>query len=190
MLGKGMGTSRRIHITGASGVGTSTLGESLAARLGYAFFDADRYYWMPTNPPFTEKRPKVDRLQMIQEDISAVSSFVLSGSICGWGGELEDGFDLIVFLQIPRELRLDRLRKREFQRYGAINQEFIDWAARYDDGDLSVRSRLLHERWLAGRECPILRLEGDLTNEERTKSVTSAAQSGATDNPPLCAVKS
>jgi adenylate kinase family enzyme len=42
----------RVLITGASGSGTTTLGRALAARLGFAFLDADDYYWLPSDLPF------------------------------------------------------------------------------------------------------------------------------------------
>jgi adenylate kinase family enzyme len=174
---------RRIHITGASGSGTSTLGRSVAELLSLTFLDADHYFWLPTTPPFQERRPKPDRIAMIRSDIEASDGFVLSGSICRWDRELEDSFDLIVFLSIPNAIRLERLRRREIQRYGSVNREFIDWASLYEDGGLDVRSRALHEWWLGERSCRILRLEGDLTNHQRLEEVKKAAQPGATDNP-------
>jgi cytidylate kinase len=55
-----------IHIYGASGSGTSTLGRFLSEQLGYIFMDTDDYFWLPTNPKYTKKREKTDRLQMIK----------------------------------------------------------------------------------------------------------------------------
>lgn len=40
---------KRIHILGASGVGTSTLGKALADKLNYCHLDTDDYYWLPQN---------------------------------------------------------------------------------------------------------------------------------------------
>ena len=37
-----------IHIYGASGSGTSTLGRKLSEELGYKFMDTDDYFWFPT----------------------------------------------------------------------------------------------------------------------------------------------
>jgi len=162
---------RRIHITGASGSGTTTLGRALASRLEYTFLDADDYYWESTNPPFEKKRQPEDRLRMIVEATSTSPGFVLSGSICGWGRPVEDCFDLIVYLYIPSTLRLARLRDREIVRHGKINEEFICWAAKYDEGDLHVRSRLLHEEWLQERSCDVLRLEGDMSVKDRIEAV-------------------
>lgn len=42
-----------IHILGASGAGTSTLGQALEQTYGFKWLDTDDYFWMPTNPPFT-----------------------------------------------------------------------------------------------------------------------------------------
>jgi adenylate kinase family enzyme len=37
-------TAKRIHLIGASGSGTTTLGRALAQRLGYPHFDTDHYF--------------------------------------------------------------------------------------------------------------------------------------------------
>ena len=39
---------QRIHILGASGSGTTTLGRALAERLQCRHFDTDDYFWLPT----------------------------------------------------------------------------------------------------------------------------------------------
>jgi adenylate kinase family enzyme len=173
---------RRLHIVGASGSGTTTLGQALATALGYRQFDADSYYWLPTQPPFKEKRDKAERLRLLLGDLSSCDRSIVSGSVVGWGEELESGFDLIVFLSIPRALRLARLRNRELLRYGSINEEFITWAAGYDD-DIPqpvTRNRRRHEAWLAARSCSILRLDGDLTVPERVAEVLAHGQSAQT----------
>ena len=38
-----------IHIYGASGSGTSTLGRALADALGLVLMDSDDYFWQPTS---------------------------------------------------------------------------------------------------------------------------------------------
>ena len=44
-----------IHIFGASGCGTTTLGDAVAEKLPLTHFDVDDFYWRPTDPPFVEK---------------------------------------------------------------------------------------------------------------------------------------
>ena len=57
--------SRRIHITGASEAGTTTLGEHLARALRCDYFDTDDYYWLPADPPFRIERDVSERLHRL-----------------------------------------------------------------------------------------------------------------------------
>jgi adenylate kinase family enzyme len=152
----------RLLITGASGSGTSTLSAELARALGVACLQTDDYYWLPSAQPFTEKRAPQERRSMLLGDLRSVPHAVLGGSIIGWGSELEDSFDLIVFLIVPAAVRVERLRRRELALLGHADPAFLEWAAQYDSGTLPGRSRSRHEQWLAQRTCPIVRIEGDV----------------------------
>lgn len=167
----------RIHITGASGSGTTTLGEAIARELSLTHLDADAYYWMPTSPPFRTKRDAAERLFSLHADIEAVSGIVLSGSIVDWGREVEDAFDLIVFLYLPAKKRIERLQKREVERYGLVDPAFLEWAWQYDEGPPEGRSLAKHNAWLNQRSCPVLRLEEDHTVSERVRYVRQALPS-------------
>lgn len=104
--------SRRIHIFGAAGSGTSSLAAAIARRHGHRHLDTDDFYWMPTDPPFRQVRPRDERLARLESALEQSPTWVLSGSRCGWG-------ELVVFLLVPTPVRLARLRAREQQRYGA-----------------------------------------------------------------------
>ena len=165
----------RILLTGASGSGTTTLGRALSEALDIRLFDTDDYFWLPTEPPFQQPRDDESRLAMFLGDLRAVSDAIVSGSIVGWGAQLEDSFSLIVFLTLSAEIRVPRLHARELAKLGRIDQEFLDWAAQYDEGRLPGRSRPRHERWLAERgSTPLLRLDGDLSVEQRVARVLEA----------------
>lgn len=72
----------RTLITGASGSGTTTLGRTLATMLKVPFFDADKYYWLPTEPPYRHKRTASVRLSMLTGDLDgARNGAVVAGSI-------------------------------------------------------------------------------------------------------------
>ena len=157
----------RIHIFGASGSGTTTLASALAAKHGFRHLDTDNFYWFPTDPPFHEKRPIEQRLLLLREAMHSCSAWALSGSLSGWGDPLIPEFELVVFLVVPTEVRMHRLRAREFQRYGfEANPDFLDWANKYDTGGPEMRSREVHEAWLANLPVPVLRLEGDRPTDE------------------------
>ncbi len=159
----------RLHITGASCSGVSTLGHALAGHFGIAHLDMDDFYWISTDPPFTTKRLPEDRLRMIGERLPQ-DGWVLSGSLCGWGDGLMDGIHLIVFVDTPTDIRLDRLTRRETERFGdrlqpggdmhEIHTAFRDWSAQYDDPGFNGRSRASHRIWLEEQTAPKLHVDG------------------------------
>lgn len=104
---------------------------------------------------------------MLNTDIQAEENVVVSGSLVGWGADIENAFDLIVFLYLPASIRLERLRQRELARYGTVDPAFLAWASQYDEGVAEGRSLAKHNAWLAQRSCRILRLEKDFTIAER-----------------------
>ena len=57
---------KRIHILGASGSGTSTLGTEISKTFGFTHLDTDNYYWLPTNPPFTMPREREERIALME----------------------------------------------------------------------------------------------------------------------------
>lgn len=161
----------RIHITGASGSGVSTLGAALAERLGMAAVDGDDFYWLPTDFPFTEKRDPADRLEMALSALAPSPNAIFSGSCLGWGAELEDSFDLVVFLYLDAAIRVERLRERELRARGRVDQYFLDWAAEYDAGTATGRSLSRHRAWLSSRTCQVIELHGDLSVDARVAQV-------------------
>jgi adenylate kinase family enzyme len=158
----------RIHVLGASGSGTTTLGAALAGQLGLPHHDADTFFWMPTDPPFTTPRPAGARLALARRHLPLTAGWVFSGSALKWAAPFEPGYELIVFLCLDPGLRMDRLRRREVARHGAriepggdmaaASAAFLDWAGSYDTGGLEQRSLAAHEAWLARQAAPVLRL--------------------------------
>lgn len=167
----------RILVIGAAGSGTTTLGQALSARLGCQHLDLDDYFWVPSTPPYQQKRDATERLQMLLHDLHAADHAVASGSLMGWGQDAEDAFDLTVFLTVPTPLRLARIQQREVQRFGSTNPAFLTWASQYDEGPPGGRSLAKHESWLAQRRCLVLRIAGDTSVGERVERVLALAGS-------------
>lgn len=159
-----------IIVFGASGAGTTTLGRALARELGFAHLDIDDYFWCETAIPFTEIRPQKERESLLLADMKEQGSFVLSGNLVHWDAPFLPYFDLAVFVDTPTDIRLERLEKRERERFGnrvcqggdmyENHRSFIEWATKYDTSGEEIRSRLTHEKWMRGLPCPILRVDG------------------------------
>ena len=57
---------RRLHVFGASGSGTTSLASLLAAQHGHRHLDTDDFFWLPTDPPYRDKRPRQLRLELLR----------------------------------------------------------------------------------------------------------------------------
>ena len=158
---------KRIHIFGASGSGTTTIARAVSEKLGHRHFDTDNYFWYKTDIPYTKIRPVEERLQLMNADLLNHDKWVLSGSLDGWGNPLVPLFELVVFVYVPSDVRVVRLKKREQERYGneiffggsrhEASKEFIEWAAGYDTG-LVGRNLPRHEKWLEGLCCKKIKI--------------------------------
>jgi adenylate kinase family enzyme len=151
-----------ILVTGASGSGTTTLGQAIAADLGAVFVDADDLFWLPTSPPFKEKRDREERAALLREKLTREQRTVVAGSVMGWDDELEHTFDFIIFLRAPADVRLPRLRARELARFGLVDEDFLAWAAQYDTGTVEGRCLTRQLAWLEQRRCPVVHLSGTI----------------------------
>ncbi|MBR6745729.1 MAG: AAA family ATPase [Clostridia bacterium] len=159
-----------IHIFGASGSGTTTLGKKICAELGYRHMDTDDYFWLPTDPKFIEKRPAEERLAMMKRDINEAENVVISGALAGWGDPLIPYFTLAVRIELPQDVRIERLRKREKERFGSriepggdmykLHVAFIEWAKTYDTGGMAHRSKMRHDAWQTHLPCELFLLDG------------------------------
>jgi len=168
-----------IHIVGASGAGTSTLGQALEQEYGYKWIDTDRYFWQQTDPPFLLSRPHEERVKLMGTAIEEHTKCVISGSLCGWGDVFIPLFDLVVFVDTPTDIRIERLKKREAERFGErIHKggdmyenhiDFIEWAKKYDTNNPPERCRRLHEEWFTLLPCPLVRVDGAKPTDELIK---------------------
>lgn len=180
-----------IHLFGAAGSGTSTLGKYLSEQLGYFWMDTDDYMWEPTDPRFTKSRPKEERVRLIKQDLDRVDHAVLSGSIADWGNELIPRFTLAIRVVTDTDTRIRRIKEREYGRFGdrilpggdmyEQHQDFLRWASSYDDGDITMRSMKKHDEWQKQLKCPLLILSGSEkveTNYALVKRALERIQNG------------
>ena len=65
-----------IHIFGASGSGTTTLARCIAERWGFVHLDSDDFFWLPTDPPYTHKRPIDERVPLMRAQIERADTVV------------------------------------------------------------------------------------------------------------------
>lgn len=171
----------RINILGASGAGASTVGRALAAELHVPHFECDDYYHGTSDPPFQNPRSSDERCALITADLDKASGWVLSGGVAGWEPYPQLDFTLMVLIWTPTPIRIERLQNREYERFGdrireggdmhEAHEEFIEWAARYDIGDVDGKTSARHQAYLAKQTCPVLELRDVASTEQSVDAI-------------------
>lgn len=95
--------------------------------------DTDDYFWMPTEPKFTLKRPREERIELMKRDIERL----VKREKERFGSRIEPGGDMY-----------------------RHHIEFVNWAKSYDNGGTDIRSKAMHDEWQKKLLCKILYLDG------------------------------
>ena len=175
---------RRIHLFGASGSGTSSIGKAICRQIGYKHLDSDNYLWLPTEEPFTVMRSSEEYINMMGKDLVENKNWVLCGHVSfGLNNVYLSLYELVVFIYVPTEIRLERLKKREFERYGreilpgGKNYEktckFMEYASGYDTVKTLGRNLYKHKEWLKGLKCTVIEIINDSFEESVRKIIES-----------------
>ena len=168
----------RIQIIGGSGTGKSTFGRWIGQQEGIHWIDTDHYLWK--DQTFTEKRSIAERYALFTPDIERHHRYVVSGSIFSWN---ETGFhnrELLVFLTLDEDIRMQRLINREQERYPDFDgsNEFLDWCRTYRTAtDPAMIGTLAEHRLQIIRSAsPVIEVDAALPTDVMYKQIKSAYQ--------------
>ena len=163
-----MGTG--ILMCGMNGAGKSTLGKALADKLNYRFIDNEDLYFPKTDPNYlyAVERTREEVEKLLFEEIEKYKNFVFTSVRGNYGDPKHPFFQYAVLVEVPRELRLQRVKKRSFQKFGdrampggdlyEKEKNFYDFIA--------CRPEDTAEEWLKGISCPVIRVDGRKSVEE------------------------
>ena len=153
-----------ILICGLNGAGKSTLGRMLADRIGYAFIDNEDLYFPKTDAAyvFSHPRSKQEAIRILEEKTAGNSRFVFAAVKGDYGDQLIASLDHIVLIDVPKELRRQRVRDRSLRKFGKRILPLTD--SRPED---------YTEKWLETVRCPIIRIDGTRPAEENAEYLAS-----------------
>lgn len=163
-----MGTG--ILVCGLNGSGKSTIGKALAKALGYHFIDNEDLYFPKTDPNYmyAVQRTQEEVEKLLMEEVGKYGDFVFSAVKGNYGDDIIPFYDYAVLIEVPREVRLGRIRKRSYKKFGDrmleggdLNEReeaFFEFAA--------SRSEDYAEEWVKTLSCPIIRVDGTKPIEE------------------------
>lgn len=174
-----MGTG--IIICGLNGAGKSTIGKALAQELGFHFIDNEDLYFPKTDPHYTYASPRTRKEveQLLLSEIKAHQDFVFVSVKGDYGEIIYPFFQYAVLLEVPREIRLQRVKERSFQKFGSRMLDGGDLYEQEENFFELVKSRAENtvEEWIRSLSCPVIRLDGTKPMEENVKFIIERIRS-------------
>ncbi len=161
-----------IAIVGLNGSGKTTLGRGLAQRLGYYRMDVEDYYFPKSDVPYAVARTREEVERLMLADIESHGDFVLS-AVCADFASIEKYYSLVVYLEAPKQERMERIRRRSIDRFGErvlpggdlyeSEEKFFTFAAK--------RTPEKIEKWIKNVSCTTIRIDSRKPTEELVRYV-------------------
>ena len=167
-----------ILVCGLNGTGKSTLGRILADRLVYEFIDNEDLYFQQadTEYDFSSPRSKEEVICLLEEKIDRNNRFVFAAVKGDYGDKLVASLDHIVLIDVPKQIRSQRVRNRSFSRFG---ERMLTGGDLYEKEEAwfsltNSRPENYTEQWLETVNCPVIRIDGTLPVQQNVDYIVSA----------------
>ncbi|MBE5802686.1 MAG: hypothetical protein E7319_10440 [Clostridiales bacterium] len=110
----------RIILCGGNGAGKSTLGRTLADAMKLCFMDIEDYYFPCKNTEYAYASPRSTEevASLLLHDMKRASGFVLAAVKADYGTEISSMFTCAVFIDVPKEIRMQRIHERSYRKFG------------------------------------------------------------------------
>lgn len=169
-----MGTG--IIVCGLNGAGKSTLGKALADKLEYRFIDVEDLYFPKTDPCYAYASPRTRKEveKLLLDEMTAYENFVFASVKADYGERACRFFRYAVLIDVPRDIRLQRVKSRSFQKFGDRMLPGGDLHEQEETFFDFVKSRAENtvEEWIQSLSCPIIRVDGTKPVEENVGLIT------------------
>ena len=166
-----------IIVCGLNGSGKSTIGRKLAECLGYDFIDNEDLYFSKsdTSNPFSDPRSKDEVIRILEKMIADHDRFVFAAVKGDYGEKLVLLLDYVILLEVPKQIRMQRVRDRSFMKFGDrmlpggdLFEKENEWFSLVDS-----RPEDYAEKWVENVKCPVVRLDGTKPIEQNVAFLLS-----------------
>lgn len=164
-----------IIVCGLNGSGKSTLGKALSDRLGFHFIDNEDLFFPKTDKKYMYANPrtKEEAKTLLLRDIRLHQNFVFASVKGDYGEELYSLFKYAVLIDVAKDIRIERVRNRSFQKFGDRMLSGGDLYEQEESFFEFVRNRNENtvEEWIQCLNCPIIRVDGAKPIEENIELI-------------------
>jgi adenylate kinase family enzyme len=165
----------RICVCGLNGGGKTTLAAALAKELNFRHMDIEQYYFTSTDNPYSSSRTREEVEQLLLEDIKKNNCFVFSAVNGDMTPEINDNYDLVVYLDVPLDIRMKRIRQRAIDKFG---DRVLSGGDMYEQEEkffafVEKRTPEKIENWLKTLACKVIRLDGTKPIQENVELIKS-----------------
>ena len=169
-----------IIICGLNGAGKSTLGKILAEKLNFYFIDIENLYFPKTDPDYIYASPRTHEEvgTLLLHEMKTHENFIFASVKGDYGEDISSFFQYAVLLDVPKDIRLQRVKKRSFQKFG---NRMLSGGDLYEQEErffrlVESRSENIVEEWVKSLKCPVIRIDGSKSIEENTNFIIECIQ--------------
>lgn len=166
---------RGIIVCGLNGSGKSTLGKVLAERLRFHFIDNEDLFFPKDDPDYTYASPRsheeVEKLLI--NEVKKHENFVFAAVKGNYGEEILKFYQYAVLIDVPKDIRIQRVRNRSFQKFG---DRMLPGGDLYERENaffdlVSSRTEQDVENWVETLTCPVIWVNGTKPVEENIRYI-------------------
>ena len=158
---------------GLNGCGKSTLGRALAQKIGFHFIDNEELFFTrnAADEPYQNPRSRAEVEKLLMEEVRRHGDFVFAAVKGDYGSAILPLYRYAVLIEVPKEIRLQRVRNRSFQKFGGRMKPGGDL---YESEEVffqtaAARPEDYAESWVRTLPCPVVVVDGTRPVEENVE---------------------
>ncbi len=167
--------SHKIIVCGGNGAGKSTLGRALAEKTGWVFKDVEDYYFPKTNPEYiyAVQRTEEEVINALYADLKGNDNIIFASVRGNYSEQIAGMFTRAIFLSVPKDIRMKRIRQRSYDKFG---DRIMEGGDLYEQENaffdlVEKRSEKSITDWLEALDIPIIKVDGTERIEDNIDTI-------------------